>query len=481
MSETVGTVTFPTSCTASVQHDFEHAVAMLHSFAYAESEQAFRAVIAEDPSCAIAHWGVAMSRYHELWSPPSPDDLRTGSTETEQAEGLNAGTPRERQFIAALAAFYKDWDRLPHKDHARAYSDAMAGVASSNPGDVEAQLFYALSLIAIAPPEDKSHADQKRAIAILEPIFHAYPDHPGAAHYLIHAYDSTELASQGLVAARAYSKIAPSMPHALHMPSHIYTRLGLWRDSIASNLAAREAAKQHADVGEQLHAMDYLTYAYLQRGQWAAAELVVADLGTMKEVSGKDFKIGYAATAMPVRLVMERHKWSDAAKLAAWPGSTPQVAAIVFWARAVADARGGHPQKGDGDIASIESCRAQLQSAGDSYWARQVAVLGKEAKAWQLDAVGRPQDAVQLLQEATDEEDSLEKLPVTPGPVIPAREQLGEMLLVVHRPKDALKEFQAALIEAPGRRGALTGAMQAAELADDKLVAGKMRAQLASE
>ena len=318
-AEKLGTVSFPTSCAASVQHDFERAVALLHSFTYTASEQAFRAIIAADPSCAMAHWGIAMSRYHELWSPPSPDDLHTGTMEIQEAQKLSPKTARESGFIAALAAFYKDWESVPHKTRAKGYSDAMAEVAKQNPKDIEAQLFYALSLISIAPPEDRTHVYQKRAAAILEPIFRDHPDHPGAAHYLIHAYDSTELAQRGLAAARAYSKIAPSAPHALHMPSHIFTRLGLWKDSIASNVAARKAAEDHGDVGEELHAMDYLTYAYLQRGQDTEAAQVVAALSTMKGLSGKDFKIGYAATAMPVRLAIEQQKWSDAAMLKPLP------------------------------------------------------------------------------------------------------------------------------------------------------------------
>ncbi len=240
--EKLGTVIFPTSCAPGVGHDFERSVALLHSFAYTASEQAFQAVAIADPTCAMAHWGVAMSRYHQLWSPPDPADLSQGRTEVAQAAHLGAKTARERQFIGAATAFYRDSDHLPHHARAQAYADGMAEVARNNPNDTEAQVFYALALIAIAPPEDRSHADQKRAAILLEPVFRSQPDHPGAAHYLIHAYDSTELAPRGLVAARAYSKVAPSAPHALHMPSHIFTRLGLWKDSVASNQAARKAA-----------------------------------------------------------------------------------------------------------------------------------------------------------------------------------------------------------------------------------------------
>jgi hypothetical protein len=460
--EKLGTVTFPTSCAPGVRNEFQRSVALLHSFAYTASEQSFRRVAAADPNCAMAHWGIAMSYYHQLWSPPSPDELRQGQLEITQAAHCDGASSREKQYIAAAALYYKDADHVPPQVRARAYADAMSGVAQSNPRDTEAQVFYALSLIATAPPEDRTHANQKRAAAILEPIYRDQPDHPGAAHYLIHAYDSTELAPRGLAAARAYSKIAPSAPHALHMPSHIFTRLGLWDDSIASNLAARAAAHTQGDQGEELHAMDYLTYAYLQRGRDSDAEQVVADLRAMGALLGGDFKVGYAATAMPVRLAIERGAWSDAAALQPLPQSAPHVAALVYWARAVANARLGQPQAADADIAMIETCRQQLKAAGNIYWATQVDVLGKEAKAWQLAASAHPTDAAQWLREAADQEESLEKLPVTPGPVVPAREQLGDLLLSQNHPVEALREFRATQVDAPGRHGSLIGEAQAA-------------------
>lgn len=478
--EKLGTVSFPTSCAPRVARDFERSVALLHSFAYSAAEQSFRKVAAADPGCAMARWGVAMSYYHQLWSPPGPKDLREGQTAIDEAVHLKVGSQRERQFIAAAAAYYKDSDNLSPQARANAYSEAMSDLARSNPKDTEVQVFYALSLIAIAPPEDGTHANQKRAAAILEPVYRRQPDHPGAVHYLIHAYDSAELARQGLAAARAYSKIAPSAPHALHMPSHIFTRLGLWDDSIASNLAARAAAHDEGDQGEELHAMDYLTYAYLQRGRMSDAARVVGELHGMGAVAApeSDFKIGYAATAMPVRLAMERHAWSEAVELQPIPGSAPHVAAIVFWARAVAEARAGHPQLASGDIAKIEACREQLKAAGNAYWAGQVELLHKEAKAWQLAATGNAAASAELLRAAADDEDAVEKLPVTPGPVVPAREQLGELLLEQGRAKEALREFQTALTAAPGRRGALNGGVKAADLIGDTGTANQLRSTL---
>jgi tetratricopeptide (TPR) repeat protein len=476
----LGTVSFPTSCAPSVAPDFERSVALLHSFAYSASEQSFRKVAAADPACAMAHWGIAMSYYHQLWSPPDPKDLRDGQIEIERAGHLNGGSPREKQFIAAAAAYYKDSDHVAPQIRAKAYSEAMGEAARRNPQDTEAQVFYALALIATAPPEDGSHANQKRAAALLEPVYRSQPDHPGAAHYLIHAYDSAELAPRGLAAARAYSKIAPSAPHALHMPSHIYTRLGLWDDSIASNLAARAAAQIQGERSEELHAMDYLTYAYLQRGRESDAEQVVAALHSMGALAafGSDFIVGYAATAMPVRLAMERHAWNDAVELQPMPGSAPHLAAIVFWAHAVAYARAGRAPSANGDIAKIAACKEQLQAAGNAYWAAQVDVLHKEARAWQLAAMGKAAEAARLLRLAADQEDAVEKLPVTPGPVVPAREQLGELLLEQGHSKEALREFQAALVAAPGRRGALTGGANAADLVGDSGTAAQLRSKL---
>lgn len=478
--EKLGHVTFATSCASSVQHDFERAVALLHSFAYTASEKAFQDVAAADPACAIAHWGVAMSYYHQLWSPPGAVELSKGSAEIGQALRLKVRSERERQLIAAAAAYYGDSDHLSHRVRAKAYEEAMGKAARSNPADTEVQVFYALSLIATAPPDDRTHANQKRAVAILEPIYRDHPDHPGVAHYLIHANDSAELAPRGLAAARAYSKIAPSVPHALHMPSHIFTRLGLWEDSIASNIAARAAAQSQGDRGEELHAMDYLVYAYLQRGRQADAKQVVAALATMDGLVGSDFKIGYAATAMPVRLAMERDNWDAAIALQPLPESTPQIAALVFWARAVANARAGHPQAANADINRLETSRQQLQTAGDTYWATQVDLMGKEARAWKAAASSDSNEAIQLLREAADGEDRVEKLPMTPGPIVPAREQLGDLLLSLNRPQEALQEYRVALVAAPGRRRALMGAAQAADRVGDPRLASQMRAVLSN-
>jgi len=416
-----------------------------------------------------------MSGFHQLWSPPGAKDLDLGREELSAARRSDPKTQRERELIAAAAVYFSDSDPAHHATRAKEYERAMQSVAQHFPSDDEVQVFYALALIATAPPTDRSHANQKRAAAILEPIYHRQPDHPGAAHYLIHAYDSTELASLGLPAARAYARIAPSAPHALHMPSHIFTRLGLWEDSIQSNEAARRAAHEQGDLGEELHAMDYLTYAYLQRDRSADAERVVEQLRAMGSVLGDDFKVGYAATAMPVRLAIERRRWNDAAALEPLPGSAPYVAAIAYWARALGNSRSGHADLADADIARIDACQAESRSHRDAYWASQAGVLSKEARAWSANAMGHADEAVALLRAAADAEDALEKLPVTPGPIVPAREQLGELLLDLHRPDEALRELTQALQDAPGRRAGLEAAVRAAEGAGNPAAAATFR------
>jgi hypothetical protein len=461
--ERLGKVSFPISCAPSVTAAFGRAMALLHSFAYTPAEQAFADVAARDPACAIAHWGLAMSRFHQLWEPPAGEDLKSGTAESAKAVALQAHSARERQFIDALSAYYRDTDQDPHPVRAKRYSAAMADVARNNPNDPEAQIFYALSLIATAAQNDKSHAQQKQAADILEPLYRRFPQHPGLAHYLIHAYDSAELAPRGVAAARAYSKIAPSAPHALHMPSHVFTRLGLWRDSIKSNLAARAAAQAQGDIGEELHAMDYLTYAYLQLGDFDRAGKVVADLKSMPHLAGSDFKIGYAATAMPVRRIVERQAWGEATALEPLPDSKPHIAAIVYWARALGQARSGHPQEADAEIRQLQDCVTRARASSTPYWATQTDVLLREAQAWQFAANGKAAAALDHLSAAADEEDALEKLPVTPGPIVPAREQLASLLLQLERPQQAAKEYQAALRLAPGRRGSLLGAQEAAK------------------
>ena len=459
--EHLGAVHFANSCAPAVAAGFDRAVALLHSFAYEAADQGFADVVAHDPACAMAHWGRAMTHYHQLWEAPTGPERAAGAAEVGKAAALKAGTPREAAFIRALEAYYAQADPAPPAMRAVRYSDLMAVVAADNRDDDEAQVFYALSLVATASPADRTHARQKRAADILEPIWTRRPQHPGVPHYLIHAYDSAELAGRGLPAAHAYAAIAPSAPHALHMPSHIFTRLGLWDDSIASNLAARAAAHAQGDVGEELHAMDYLTYAYLQRGRTDDAGQTVASLRAMGALSAGVFKIGYAANAMPVRLAVESRDWAAAARLEALPGSAPQVAAIVWWARALGRLRGTPAGPAEADIAQLQACRDAVRASGDTYWGVQTDALLKSAEAWRAAARGDAAPAIAALTAAADEEDALEKLPVTPGPIVPAREQLGDLLLQLNRPAEALAAFNTALALAPGRHGAIQGVAEA--------------------
>lgn len=466
--ENLGVVSFPTSCKADVQREFARGVALLHSFAYSAAEASFRHVAAKDPQCAIAHWGLAMTHFHQLWDPPiQRDGIRQGREEIRRAQQIGGGTGRERGFIHALALFYdRDFGAVPYRERVSKYEGTMRELAAAYPHDTESQVFYALALLASASPFDKSHERQKQAVKILEPLFHEYPRHPGIAHYLIHACDNQGMARQGLVAAQAYSKIAPSAPHALHMPSHIFTRLGMWDDSIASNLAARVAAQNQGDTGEELHAMDYLVYAYLQGGREREASEVIQQLKAMSRLDESDFKTAFAATAMPIRYAVERRQWAEAASIVPPSAAPPQVTAMAVWARAIGLARSGNYAGARHEAEKLHQLEQQLRGSGEDYaeyWATQVAIQETEVLAWSDQAAAEADEARNLLRKAADDEDAIEKLPVTPGPVIPAREQLGDLLLEQNQPNLALKEFQLALSSAPGRRGARTGMSQASK------------------
>ena len=417
----------------------------------------------------MAHWGLAMTYFHQLWEPPiAPAKVAIAQKEIQRAQKIGTGSERERQFIHALALIYQDAGTVPYRTRAMNYENAMSDLASKNRNDVEAQVFYALALLSNASPADKTHAKQKQAADLLEPLDRSYPQHPGIPHYLIHAYDNAELAPRGLAPARAYAQIAPSAPHALHMPSHIFTRLGLWDDSITSNLAAKQAAHQQGDTGEELHAMDYLVYAYLQTGRDNDAALVIQQLKNMPELNASDFKMSYAATAMPVRYAVERGQWSDAAGIVPPKDAPPHVVAVAVWARGMGLARGGHATEARTEIDRLGQLEQQLRTSGNDYWASQVGILRREVMAWSAQENKAPDEAATLLRAAADEEDAIEKLPVTPGPIVPAREQLGYLLLEQNHLDLALREFETALANAPGRRGAMQGAVRAAEAVSRK-------------
>jgi hypothetical protein len=454
--EKLGKVIFPTTCNPAIQKQFERAVALLHSFAYSAAELSFKDVLATDPRCAMAHWGIAMSNFQQLWDPPlTPEGFSIGQQEIRRAREIPAGSDRERGFIEALGLVFKPG--IPYEARIASYEHAMRSLAGAYKDDAEVQVFYALSLLAAASPFDATHARQKQAAEILEPLYSKYPQHPGIAHYLIHAYDNAELARKGIRAARAYSRIAPSAPHALHMPSHIFTRLGMWSDSIESNRAARLAAHREGDIGEELHAMDYLVYAYLQERRDQEAGDVIRRLRQMQHLDAHDFKEAYASTAMPIRYAVERGQWMDAAKIVPPEGAVPEIEALAVWARAMGFTRSDRAAQADVEIERLQKLETQLRLSRNEYWAGRVRILRLEAEAWQAQAQGKTYESRRLLRQAVGDEDATEKLPVTPGPIIPAREQLGELLLEQNYPDLAVKEFRAALVTAPKRRGALDG------------------------
>jgi tetratricopeptide (TPR) repeat protein len=480
-TEALGEVHFPTSC-ASVDAGFTRAVALLHSFGYEEARLAFEAVAAKDPACAMAWWGIAMTWYHPIWAPPNSRELAAGAAAARRAAERPAKTERERGYIAAIGAFYRDSDRLDHQVRARAYGDAMEQLSRRMPDDHEAQIFYALSLIGTAPPDDESFANQKKAAAILNSLLPVEPRHPGIAHYMIHAFDHSELAAEALPAARAYSGIAPESPHALHMPSHIFIRLGLWPDSIASNLASAESGRQlvarrHPGAAsmDTLHALDYLEYAYLQIGDEAAARKVIVEAAAAKTFDDPSFAAGYALAAIPARFALERRDWPAAAHLepptAALPwASFPYAHAVTYFAQAIGAARAGEPSRARAALRQLEAIHAGLQKspiAGPYDWTRQVESARMAAAAWLEHAEGRNDVAVVMARAAAQLEEVTGKHPVTPGPALPARELLGDLLLEIGQPAEALAAYEASLREEPNRFNSLYGAARAAELSQD--------------
>jgi hypothetical protein len=467
------------------QPRFERAVALLHSFWYEETVKAFTEITTAEPSCAMGYWGLAMSIYYPLWYPPSEATLTKGLAAIERGKALGGKTEREKDYIAAVEAFYKDSDKLDHRTRARAYERAMEHVYRRYSNDREAAVFYALALNATASPTDKTYANQLKAAAILEKVFAVQPNHPGVAHYLIHSYDYAPLANRALPAARGYAKIAPSAPHALHMPAHIFTRLGLWQESIDSNRASAESGKRYfASTGREavwdqtLHAMDYLVYAYLQGARDGEARRVLDELMSMRRAEPESLPAAYALAAIPARFALERRQWAEAASLAAPPmafpwNRYPWGEAITSFARAVGAARTADVAAAQKEVDKLAALREALGKAKNQYWADQVEVQRRAAAGLLARARGNDQEALNLLRAAADLESSMDKHPVTPAPVVPTRELLGELLLELNQPKEALHEFEGTLLAEPNRFRSLFGAAQAAELSRDT---GKARA-----
>jgi tetratricopeptide (TPR) repeat protein len=467
-NQKLGTVSFSTSCASSVQKPFERGVALLHSFWYDEAYKQFQQVADQDPQCAIAYWGEAMSLFHQLWSRPEESALKEGWDLIRKGQAIGAKTQRERDYIDALAFFYRDYDKLDHEQRCMAYSQAMEKVYHSYPNDNEAAVFYALSLLTWAPDANTALNNAKNAIAILNPLFASDPDDPGVAHYLIHAADDPRLAQLGLPAARRYAQIAPASPHALHMPSHIFARLGLWQEDIQSNLATIAATQQpsaiHFGAEHQVHSMDFLEYAYLQIGEDSKAKAIANGLGDVREQDmdkGLDGYLNQQRAHFPAMYALERHQWKEAVALQLPSGAEPENQAITYWARAVG---AGHLR----DAAAAQDAVNQFDAMLDAtrkgkhpYRADRMSTNHDEAHAWLAFAEGKNDDALRLLRAVADKQDAEGKGEVE----LPAREMLADMLLEMGRPEEALAEYERSMKTDPNRFNGLAGAGRAAELA----------------
>jgi len=503
-----GTVDFKMSCAPEVRSEFIRGVALLHSFFYEEARRIFTEVAAKDPTCAMAQWGIAMTWWHPIWTPPTPDEMSAGKAAAEKAMAMNAGTDRERGFITALNAYYNTPDGpstgevgqschgpVGPRDRVIAYEKAMRTLYERYPDDVETQTFYALAVLAVgyANPTDTTLSNQLKAAAILEKLWTKNPRHPGVAHYLIHSYDYPSLAERGLAAARSYGSIAPWVPHALHMPSHIFTRLGMWEDSIAANRSSADASRAYAAMrhrdateAEELHALDYTVYSYLQEGQDAKAKEIVDFVSTVRKTNPElEFSAAYALAAIPSRYALERNAWSDAAALRVpelphW-SSFPFMEALIEYAHALGRAHTGDLEGARKAMDRMRQLRDATSDPKFDYFKRQLDLQIQAASAWVTYSEGKKDDAIDLLRRAADAEDILGKHPVSPGALVPAREQLGDLLLKMDRPKEAQREFEAALKIYPGRFRGLYGAAHAAEQVGEKEKADHYYAKLAEQ
>ena len=468
-------VKFQTSCAAVVKDDFNKGVALLHSFWFPEAIKMFEGILARDPDCAMAHWGIALSN----WGNPF-GGLKQGRTieltkaSIDKAPTTGSPTPRERGYIQAVGQLVSSGDPGSHAARIGAYETAMEQVSRDNPSDTEARIFYALAVAQTASPADKTYAKNLKAAGILEPLFRQMPTHPGLAHYIIHAYDAPPLAEKALVAARKYASLAPAIPHALHMPSHTFTRLGYWKESIETNRrSAAAAVKSSGGAGEELHALDYQTYAYLQIAQDKAARAVVdhaiAVVGGVEGAAAGAAGAGaFAVAAIPARYALERGAWAEAAALPARPANTPFTEAITHFARALGAARSGNPAAATADIDRLAALRDKLRDAKDAYWTEQVDIQRRVALAWQTFAEGRKDEAIAQLGAAADAEDATDKSAISPGPLAPARELFGYMLFEAGKPREALAAFEATMKKEPNRFRGLYGGASAAAAAGDR-------------
>jgi tetratricopeptide (TPR) repeat protein len=487
--EQLGSVHFPTSCSPRVSAHFDRAVALLHSFEFGAAIKGFEQVAAADSTCAMAYWGLALSR----WSNPmaagnrSPDLLRQGRLAAASAKRLSPGvTAREQGYIDAVAKLYEDFERIDQPSRFLAYERAMSELAARNPTDTEAQIFHAIALAASAPPTDKTYANQRRAGRILEPLWEKQPNHPGLAHYIIHSYDFPPLAAEAAAAARRYAAIAPSAAHALHMPSHTFTRIGLWRESIATNLRSVDVALGTGAIGEALHAYDYAAYAYLQLRRDTSAKAVMEkvpalaarfDITAITGAAPPSAGV-FAIAAIPARYVLERRAWKEAAQLEPKSTPFPWSEAMTYFARSLGASHTGDRARARSSIDSLVAIRDRLAAKGEPYWTEQVEIQRLGAQAWLDLAEGRKDAALAAMREAATREDATEKSAVTPGPLAPARELLGDMLMQLGKPAEALSEYRKTLTREPNRYRAIDGAARAAAAAGDRSTEIEFRTKL---
>jgi len=474
-AEKLGQVIFATSCNEAAQREFNRAVALLHSFQFNRAIEGFNRVLAADSTCAIAYWGISLSDWSNPFGPgiKEASQLRLGRENTERGNSLGAKTERERAYIAAVGRLYGDFEITPQHARLLAYRDAMGELAARYPQDPEAQIFYALALVVAEDPADKTYTDRLKAGTILEQLFAQEPTHPGLAHYIIHAYDVPALAGRALLAAQRYAQIAPDAPHALHMPSHTFTRLGLWQESIDSNVAAAAAARRQDQTAEELHASDYETYAYLQTAQDQAAARIVNSLPQLaSRFDPKAVLTGagpppagyFALAAIPARYALERQDWRRAQQLALRETPFPYTDAMTWFARGLGASHLGHTAAANRAATALKSIQERLLNANESYWARQVEIQELAVSAWSALGAGENEKALRQMESAAALEDGTEKSAVTPGPLSPARELLGEMLLRMNEPTQALAQFEATLEKEPRRFRSLYGAARAAQL-----------------
>ncbi len=483
-AEQLGKVSFPISCQPGSQKLFERGVALLHSFEYEEAEQQFAEIVKNDPSCAMAHWGIGMSLFHQIWERPPESTLKRGQQEIEKAQKIGAKTERERDYIAALAVFYHDPTSNNYLQRATAYSDAMAKLYQRYPTDLEAGAFYALSLLAAEPPNDTSLANRKKAVAVLNPIFLQEPDHPGLAHYIIHASDNPQMAPMALDAARRYAEIAPSSAHAVHMPSHIFARLGLWQEDIQANLKSVALTQQSGAMymhGHELHAMHFLLYAYLQTGQDEAARQVleqakqiIATAPTNGDNSGMLEYYGFAAAHFPALYDLETRHWTDAAALQPAANAPPYLQRITWWACTIASARMGDVEATRRNAQKFDTAEAATRKSKDAYVLDGPNSMRGEVHAWLAFAEKQNDEALRQMRQVADTQDQMGKAEVD----IPAREMLADMLLQLNRPQEALVEYEKSMKIDPNRFNELAGAARAAELAHEPAKASAYYAQL---